>query len=221
MKYNLGAVFHLAAYPQGHATSNGVLHLTGQSSLPDQLIEPRLITTKLALDCIRMWWGITGGSDGLVRLLSIFHLALVGARLVRQELRAKGLSNAGSCLLNCQIAQHDRIGPHVCDETVLVELLSCTHGSTSVKAELTAAFLLQRGSNERRGRLARNRLLVSRLYLELGRAQLTLQILRTFGRQQCNLALGILSQLPRIRVKIPASGYPFAIETIKFCGEGT
>ena len=221
LEYDISVVFHLAAYLQGHATPNGILHLTGQGSLPDQLIESRLIATKLALDCIRMGWGITSGTNSFVRLLSILDLALVGARLVRQELCAKGLSDAGSCLLNRQIAQHDRIGPHVCYETVLVELLSCAHGSTSVKAELAAAFLLQRGSNERRGRLARNRLFVSRLYLKLGRAQLTLQVLRTFGGKQSNLALGILCQLPRVRIKIPACSNSFAIKTIEFGGEST
>jgi len=53
-------------------------HLTGDGSLPDQLVEPVLVAAQMALQLPRQAMG-GGGTDRLVGLLRVLGLGLVGA----------------------------------------------------------------------------------------------------------------------------------------------
>ena len=167
-------VLHFTAHPQGHATPNGIAHLTGKRTLPNQLIQSGFIAAQLALDQFRKGRRVASGTDCLVSLLRVLNLALVRAGLVRQKLRAEGLGDARPGLFDGQVAQGHRVGTHVSDEAVLVQLLSGAHGALGVKAKLAAALLLQGRGDKGRGGFTRHRLFVSGLDLEVRRSQLAL-----------------------------------------------
>ena len=126
-------------------------HLGGDGALPDQVIE--LLLLRCARDGVV---ADVGGTDGLVSLLSALAGGAVMAHLevtlpdVLLDFLADGTQ--------CQVAQVDRVGTHVGNETFFVQALSQSHRLLDREAELAGGFLLQGAGGERRRRGALERL---------------------------------------------------------------
>jgi hypothetical protein len=92
-------VIRLRPEPHLDTLPGRVRHLRRDRSLPDQLVELRLVTMKLAGDVLRQSERLTCRADRLVGFLRVLDLALVLTRLVGDvvlavhldSLRARGL----------------------------------------------------------------------------------------------------------------------------------
>ncbi len=141
------------------------LHLRGDHSLPDQLVQ--------ALQVVLEPQGVgaaqdVGRTNGFVRFLGVLGLGLVVARLGRDiggaETLADGLARLGDAL-----GRHiDAVGTHVGDQAAgvvdaLIQLLRRLHGALGGEAQLARGFLLQGRGGEGRGGGPLGRLLLDRL----------------------------------------------------------
>ena len=120
------------------AVQLGRNHLRSDRALPDQVVEPlfgRRTLDRLPLDIRR--------ADRLVRLLSPFGLGLVV--MVRRILLAVEIRDLLLALRQRQRREVHRVGTHVGDETLLVEVLRDGHGLRNRHPQLAPRLLLQRG----------------------------------------------------------------------------
>ncbi len=143
--------------PDRGRRSEGVSHLAGDCSPPDQFVEP------IAVDVVAERGAhLTGGlevipgrTDRLVRLLGVLDLLRVGAGPLGHVLRpveSPGLVAGGG---ERSLGQVRRVRTHVGDVAVLVQLLCHLHRSLAGEAQFAAGLLLQGGGHERRvGRAA-------------------------------------------------------------------
>lgn len=139
-----------------HRLADGVLHLAGDRTHPDQLVEPVLVAGQAGLGGGTE--AVAGGADRLVRLLRVLDLAGVDARLVGQVLGPVELGDLGAGGGDGRLGQGGGVRTHVGDEAVLVQLLGDLHGGLRAEAELAARLLLERRRTEGRVRRAAVRL---------------------------------------------------------------
>jgi len=152
-----------------HRLTARICHLGGDGALPDQFVEPGLVTDQLGLRGGAE--GVAGGPDGLVGFLRVLHLGRVDPRRGRHVIvavqRAGLLAGGRDGLLR----QRDRIGTHISDVARFVELLGDPHGAVGREAELASGLLLQGRGAERRGGTAGERLGLHRVHREAGLLQ--------------------------------------------------
>ncbi len=156
------------AEPQRDGLPAGILHLRGDRSLPDELVEGVLVARELTLHIGGHPELVAGRTDRLVRLLRVLHLALVAARRGRNELCAVQLCGLRASRRERRLRQRRRVGAHVGDVAVLVEPLRDAHRGLRREAELAARFLLQGRRHEGRRGASGVRLLLDRAHRERG-----------------------------------------------------
>ena len=93
--------------------------------------------------------GVTCGADGLVGLLRVLDLRRVDAWLCGEVALAEELGDLLAGRGDGLRGQGHRVGSHVGDEALFVELLCHGHGALRGEAELAAGLLLHRGGAER------------------------------------------------------------------------
>ncbi|MNZ47604.1 hypothetical protein D3C78_653240 [compost metagenome] len=165
----LGAQFELAG---SDADAGGQVlgrrHLAGDELAPDQVVEALGITLhagqlgRLEVD--------VGRADGLVRFLGAF-LARIEVRLGRQVFLAELAVDEATHHVDGVGREVGRVGTHIGDVAGLVETLGHHHGLLHPEAQTVARRLLQGGGDERCGRLARSRLVLSLGHLVGGSLQ--------------------------------------------------
>ena len=195
-----------------HPAPLGVLHLAGERALPDQVVDLGLVLAEHLADLGGRHDLLASRADGLVGLLRVLNLALVLARRIREELGAvRGLDGVPG-QLDGERREHDRVGPHVGDEAVLVQPLGGPHGALRVEAKLAVALLLERGGGERRRGGPGEGLLLGRQDLEVAGVQLLLKRLGPGGVQQRHV---IPLQLAGVRVEVLAARDALAAERVQ------
>ena len=141
----------------GGALELGQLHLARYRTLPDQLVELRLVGIELAAYVARASRHV-GRADRLVGFLGILRLGLIAARPVRNIGLAVFRADEGADRGDRLVGDLHAVGTHIGDEAdgiaadvdALVEALRDPHGVGRRKAELAARLLLQRRGGERR-----------------------------------------------------------------------
>ena len=142
-----------ASHADGDGLTSGVLHLRGDGTHPDQLVDPELVTSEPGLG--RCAERVAGGPDRLVGLLGVLDLGGVGPWGVGDVFGAVQLADLLACGPDRRAGERGGVGPHVGDVATLVEPLGHRHRHAGAHAELAAGFLLQRRGAERRvGRTA-------------------------------------------------------------------
>ena len=143
----------------------GALHLAGDGSGPDELVELGLLGLEMAGDVARPPRHL-GRADRLVRLLRVLGLGGVFARRARHVGVAEILADHPARRRHRLGGEVDAIGAHVGDEPdravadvhALVKALGDLHGAGGRKAELARGLLLQGGGGEGRIGVAPDRL---------------------------------------------------------------
>ena len=97
-------------------------------------------------------------ADGLVRFLGVFGFGGITTRLFWQIVAAMIGANHIARSMVSFFSHLDAICTHISDASIFVELLSRLHGALGGEAQTTRGVLLKRGCNERRGRVALDRL---------------------------------------------------------------
>ena len=110
-------------------------------------------------------------ADCLVGLLGVLDLAGVLPRGGVDVLVAVKLAGLVARCVNRRLRQRGRVGPHIGDVAVLVELLGNAHGALGAEAELAAGLLLQGRGHERRVRATGVGLLLDRGHGQCGTRQ--------------------------------------------------
>ncbi len=159
-----------------HRFADGVRHLRGDGALPDQLIEPGFGSAELAGQPLGGPEGVTGGTDGLVRLLGRLRLGHVAARHVRDVVGAVAVGDLGTSSSEGRVRQRGAVGSHVSDVAALVEPLCRSHGLGRRHAQLPPGLLLEGGGHERRGGAASVGLALDRAHDELGAFEVGRQV---------------------------------------------
>ena len=136
----------LAANIHGRAFHPRRFHLAGQRALPDQIIQLALIGI---LDlCLRCVDHHIRRADTFVRLLRVLRLVFVDAGVLRDvivaKLRLDRVARTGHRFW-CHV---DAVGPHIRDESGLIQALCNAHALLCAHAEFTASFLLQGRGHE-------------------------------------------------------------------------
>ncbi len=152
-----------------------------------------------------------------MRLLRVLHLGGVGARRVRQVVGPVELGDLGAGGGDRGVRQRGRVGAHIGDEAVLVQLLRDLHGPLGAEAQLAAGLLLQRGGAERRVRRAA-------VGLGLDAADAERGLLQRGGQR----AGGLLVQVqggrgglqPAVRAEVAAGGDALAVDGDQAGAEG-
>src|SRR3954468_19139724 len=98
---------------------------------------------------------MTGWPNRFVRLLRVFDLRLVNARLSRQEILAVFLGDESPSVFDRHLRKVRRIGTHVGNMSVFVQALRDLHRPAGREAKLTVGLLLQRARRKRWVRLRR------------------------------------------------------------------
>ncbi len=135
----------------------GGRHLAGDGALPDQVIEPCLITIEKALHVLGMAHE-AGGADRLVSFLRVLRLGGISTRLLRHVARAEGLRDRRAGSIDGFRRHLHAVGSHVSDETdrlaadvhALVQALRDLHRAGRAEAELGGGRLLEARRGERR-----------------------------------------------------------------------
>ncbi len=161
-KLRVAPVTRNAAEANGDGVPGGVGHLRGQRALPNELVQPELVTRKLAGQLARGHEPVAGRPNRLVRLLRVLDFLLVTPRRVGQELAAVQLTHLRTRRVQRRLGQRRGVGTHVGDVAVFVEPLGDSHRRLRRKTQLAARLLLQRARHERRGRRAAVRLAFDR-----------------------------------------------------------
>ncbi len=183
----------------------GILHLRGDGSHPDQLVEPELVPRQPGLG--RGQKGLPRRSDRLVRLLGVLDLGGVDPRPVGQVVGPEQLPHLVARGGDRGIGQGDRVGPHVGDEAGLVQVLGHRHRALRGEAELASGLLLQRRGAERRVRAARVGLGLDGGDRELSAPQRIRQVLGVCLVQP-QQRLGTPADQRAGAVEVPALGHP-------------
>ena len=130
------------------------LHLTCDESVPDKLIELILICRQIGLYLLGLE-GDVGGTDRLVRILDA-RFGFKGSGLGGVILVAEFFCDIRSGSVLSLGGNTERVGTHIGDKTLnaavlasdvdtLVKLLSDSHRSLKLEAELSVSLLLKRG----------------------------------------------------------------------------
>ena len=127
-------------------------HLARQRTLPDQIVEARMIA---AADLVLAEIGRT---DRLVRFLRVLRFGLILARLVGNIAAVVAIGDRPPRGADRAAVHLNAVGTHVSDRAVLIEILRDPHRVAGRKAELARGFLLQGRCREGRRRIARQRL---------------------------------------------------------------
>ena len=121
----------------------GVLHLRGDGSLPDQVIE---LKSPAEDDARHLRWALehlAGWANRLVRLLRVLRLAGVDAWSIGNHLFAKHLGGLRPCCRYGLSRKRWRIGSHVGDVTLLIQRLRGIHGLLRRHAKFARCLLLK------------------------------------------------------------------------------
>ena len=127
----------------GHAVIDGVGHLAGQKTAPDQAVQPVLLRRQVSPDGVRRQ-GHIAGSDGLVGVLGP-GLGLVLSGRGRHITLAVALLNEAAGVGLRLVTDAQRVGTHVGDQThgalagdihALVQLLGDGHGAAGRHVQL-------------------------------------------------------------------------------------
>ena len=133
--------------------SSGVVHLTGDRALPDQLVELGLIGIQLA----GLFEGPKHGpcwANRLVSFLGILCFLRVDAGRSRKIWRTVLGRDQTPGGIDGLLREGHGVGPHVGDPAVLVQPLGDRHGAPGSPAQLADGLLLEgRGRERRRGLL--------------------------------------------------------------------
>ena len=144
-----------------HAVINGVGHLAGHETTPDQPVEPVLLAGQVLFHLLRRPVHVAG-ADGLVGVLGcgfcLVAVRALGGIVVRAVTAQNELPGGGNGLLG----KPQGVGSHIGDEAhgalaldvhALIELLGDGHGAPGRHGELAGGLLLHGGSGKgRRGR---------------------------------------------------------------------
>ena len=141
-----------------HRGAAGVLHLGGDGALPDQLVELELLGVERVGQLAGRGKALACGANRLVRLLGVFRLARIGARLRRDVVRPVKLRRGRARRLKPLRRQRRGIRTHVGDVAVFVQALRNAHRARGREMQLPPRLLLQRRGHERRIRPTRIRL---------------------------------------------------------------
>ena len=114
---------------------------------------------------------VTGGANGLVRLLSVLDPLLVPPGGGRQVVTPVQVAHDGAGGRQGLVGQRRAVGTHVGDVPGLIEILGHPHRAGSGKAQLAPGLLLERGGEERGIGRAPPGFFVDTPYGELGRRQ--------------------------------------------------
>ena len=193
---------------QRHGLSARIRHLGGDRALPDQLVERELVAVQLAAHLVGRAEEVAGGTDRLVRLLRVLHLAVPGARLRREVVGAVELRHLLASGRDRRLRERRRVGAHVGDVAVLVQALRDAHRRLRRVAQLAARLLLQRRGAERRSRLARVGLLV----LAANRERRVLQPLEQPARRLFVQVREVLGLRLSVGSEVRAAGDALAVE---------
>ena len=147
----------------------GAFHLAGNRALPDQVVELLLIVIERAGDLLRCALE-AGRTNGFVRFLRVLGFRRIDARRGRHVFGAIFLADHGACFGNAFGRHGDAVSTHVSDEAdrlaadvhAFVEALRDAHGVLGIEAQLARGFHLQRRGDERRRRIALDRLALHR-----------------------------------------------------------
>ena len=120
-----------------------IRHLRGDRALPDHVVERELIGAQLALDVGGQPEAVTCGSNRLVCLLRVLHLAVVASRGVRHVVSAEELTGLGAGRIDGLLRQRRRVGTHVGDVATLVKPLRHAHRALGIPAESPRGLLLE------------------------------------------------------------------------------
>ena len=140
-------------YLHGGATRVG--HLGSYGALPNQLVQLKFLGVELRVQLAGGGKSLTGGTDGLVRLLRILHLARVLARGGGKVIGAVKLACLSAGGLNAGFGKRGGVGTHIGDVTVLIEALGDAHGALGGVMQFAPGLLLQRRGHKGGVRLAR------------------------------------------------------------------
>ena len=136
---------------------NGVCHLAGHKTRPDQAVQLELIGRQVLADFFRQQLHV-GRTNGFVRVLRV-ALGLEHTRLARIIFLAVAAANEASSGSGGLVRQTERVGTHIGDKAgqtvftefnTFVQLLRDAHRAARRHIQLAAGFLLQRRGDERR-----------------------------------------------------------------------
>ena len=200
------------ADPDRDGLAGGVRHLRRHGALPHQVVQALLVAGQAVPGhLLRRAEPVTGGPDGLVRLLGVLDLAGVDARLVRDVGVAVQLTRLVPGRVDRRLRQRGRVGPHIGDVAVLVQPLRHRHRVLGREAQLARGLLLQRGGAERGVRGPLERLALDGLDGEAGVLEPPGQLGRRRPVQVQHLAPLIIGAQLADRVEVPALGHPLAV----------
>ncbi len=209
-EHRLLAVLGLAGDADGQRLAAGIFHLGGDGSLPDELVDLRLVRADLAGHLVGRAPLVAGRADGLVGLLGVLDLALVDAGLGRQVGLVVEVEDGLAGGLDRGVGQRGAVGPHVGDEAVLVEPLRGAHGALGAEAQLPARLLLKGGGHEGRGRAPAVVLLLEVLHREGATFESLRERLGGLLVQVRDVALHLAAV-----VEVPAGGDPLAVDLVQ------
>ena len=175
----------------GRAVELGADHLRGDRAFPDQVVEfllGRRAFDRLAVDVRR--------ADGLVGLLRALGLGLVV--VPRRVFLAVEFRDLLLALRERLLREVHRVGTHVGDQTLLVEVLRHGHGLRDRHAQLAARLLLERRGREGRRGITLRGLLLGFRHRELGAGRAAEERFGLGGRLEARGQLGLEECLVRI-----------------------
>ena len=188
-----------------------ILHLAGDGTFPDQVVEPEVISFELSFELFRApelgrW------PDGLVGLLGVLDLVLVETGFGGKVFRSVEFRHQSANTRDSLLGQVDRVGTHVGDVSVLVQPLGRAHGPLCRHAKLPVSILLQGAGGEGGGRAPGIRFALNLADFPVGGLEPGAQILRILFIQQSDLALRRGFELAGVAVERFSAGDPLAAE---------
>ena len=123
----------------------GISHLTGDGALPDEFVELALLGGTFYLGTVHI-----GGTDGFVSLLGTLRTGVVLAHF--GVFLAVELADFLLGGVDAQSGEVYRVGTHIGNLSVLVEVLGNHHGLADRKAQLAGGLLLEGRGGEGRCR---------------------------------------------------------------------
>jgi hypothetical protein len=158
----VGAQFGAAAgHRDGHLVELGGLHLAGDCTFPDELVEAALFVVEIGRHALGRAANI-GGAHGFMGFLGVLGLADIFAGGGRHVIGAEMFADMAADAVDGFPRHLHAIGPHIGDEAgrlagqfdTFIELLRSAHDRLRAHAEFAASFLLQRGGGEGGWRIA-------------------------------------------------------------------
>ena len=191
-----------------------VAHLAGHGPAPDHLVELGRFRPEALADFLDRAELAAGRPDRFVSLLGVLDLVAVVAHLLRKELLAEALLDQFPRRSLGLVRERGRVGAHVGDEAVLVQLLSEAHRVSRLKPQLAVRVLLQAAGHVGRLRRGREGLALDRDDLGFRRVHLRLDVLRSVPVQLHPLVPSLARrplELPCIRVEVLGRDHALAV----------